>query len=382
MSGRKYLIDLDLNGNKLIDAVINPLAVAPAIIGAGGMYYDTASGTLAVSDGTNWVSQIRTVSGTGPVTVDNSVAGVAGISVAEADGSNAGLLTAAGFTLLSGATDAATASTLAQRDVNGNITVATPSAANHAATKAYVDQLNASGMHIVGSIDTSTNPDYPAASSGAAYKVSVGGLIGGASGEAVSPGDVILAVASSAGGDHATVGNDWLVLQSNIETATEVVAGYVRLATAAEVASPSGVTDAVPTLDQASSLVTAAVQPLSSSIGSLSSSVSSLGSQVSSLSGQVSSMNSSVLSNTTSLNSLTTAWFGKSHVETLALGQSSYTVSHNLGGVVMVEVYEAVSGESVVTGITRTSDNALTIDTSVATGVDLVVYVEKSTQNL
>ena len=382
MSGRKYLIDLDLNGNKLIDAVINPLAVAPTIIGAGGMYYDTASSTLAVSDGTNWVSQIHTVSGTGPVTVDTAVAGVAGISVAEANGSTAGLLTAAGFTLLSGATDAATASTLAQRDVNGNITVATPSAANHAATKAYVDQLNASGMHIVGSIDASTNPDYPAASSGAAYKVSTGGLIGGASGEAVSPGDVILAVASSAGGDQATVGTDWLVLQSNIETATELVAGYVRLATAAEVASPSGVTDAVPTLDQASSLVTAAIQPLSSSVGSLSSSVSSLASQVSSLGGQVSSMNSSVLSNSTSLSSLTSAWFGKSHVETLALGQSSYTVSHNLGGVVMVEVYEAVSGESVVTGITRTSDNALTIDTSVATGVDLVVYVEKSTQNL
>ena len=360
MSGRKYLIDLDLNGNKLIGAIINPLAVAPAITVAGGIFYNTATSTLEVNDGTNWVSQIHTVSGTGPVTVDTATAGVAAISVAEANGSTAGLLTAAGFTLLSGATDVATVSTLAQRDANGNISVATPTAASHAVTKSYVDQLNASGMHIVGSIDASTNPDYPAASSGAAYKVSTGGLIGGASGEAVSPGDVILAVENSAGGDQATVGTDYIVLQSNIEQATDVVAGYMRFASAAEMTDGASMTAATASALTPAQLNTYMADFMNDLLNPL----------LTQITDDLAFMGGNIISIETYLG-------GETHIELLTSGSSAYTVNHNMDQEVMVEVYDATTNYTQVVDVRRIDTNNVSIETAVNTTNDLVVMVHR-----
>jgi len=66
-----------------------------------------------------------------------------------------------------------------------------------------------------GTIDCSTNPNYPAADAGNTYLVSVAGRIGGASGPAVEVGDMLVCcVDSSASGDHATVGANWTILQS------------------------------------------------------------------------------------------------------------------------------------------------------------------------
>ena len=43
-----------------------------------------------------------------------------------------------------------------------------------------------------GAIDASTNPNYPAADAGHEYRISVAGLIGGASGAIVQAGDIII----------------------------------------------------------------------------------------------------------------------------------------------------------------------------------------------
>ena len=67
-----------------------------------------------------------------------------------------------------------------------------------------------------GSTDTSANPNYPAASKGDAYVVTVAGKIGGASGKSVDVGDVYLATADNAGGNEATVGTSWTVLEHNL----------------------------------------------------------------------------------------------------------------------------------------------------------------------
>ena len=86
-----------------------------------------------------------------------------------------------------------------------------------------------------GFFDCSTNPNYPAGLSGDAYTVSVGGKIGGAAGIVVEPRDVFYCVNDNPGGDQATVGADWGIIQSNLVQATEIIAGIAEIATQAEV---------------------------------------------------------------------------------------------------------------------------------------------------
>jgi hypothetical protein len=94
--------------------------------------------------------------------------------------------------------------------------------ATQKATKAYVDGiLDANNaFQYKGVIDASANPNYPAANAGWTYKISVAGKIGGASGPNVEVGDTVTAlVDGSAAGNQATVGANWIILQSNIDGA-------------------------------------------------------------------------------------------------------------------------------------------------------------------
>lgn len=67
-----------------------------------------------------------------------------------------------------------------------------------------------------GSTDCSANPNYPAASKGDYYLVSVAGKIGGASGVVVSAGDSYFAIADNAGGTQVSVGTSWAVVEGNL----------------------------------------------------------------------------------------------------------------------------------------------------------------------
>ena len=84
-----------------------------------------------------------------------------------------------------------------------------------------------------GTIDCSMNPNYPAALAGDAYTVSAGGKIGGAAGEDVQEMDVIVCLVDNAGGDQASVGASWNVIQSNVSQATETIAGIIKVASQA-----------------------------------------------------------------------------------------------------------------------------------------------------
>ncbi len=73
-----------------------------------------------------------------------------------------------------------------------------------------------------GALDCSANPNYPAASAGHVYAISVAGKIGGGSGRVVEVGDRIACkVDSSAAGNEATVGANWDISQSNVEIDTD-----------------------------------------------------------------------------------------------------------------------------------------------------------------
>jgi hypothetical protein len=91
--------------------------------------------------------------------------------------------------------------------------------ATQKATKTYVDNAVTGLLDFRGSTDCSANPNYPAASKGDAYVVSVAGKIGGASGKSVEVGDVYVASADNAGGTEASVGTSWFVLEHNLQGA-------------------------------------------------------------------------------------------------------------------------------------------------------------------
>lgn len=76
-----------------------------------------------------------------------------------------------------------------------------------------------------GSTDCSANPNYPAASKGDFYLVSVAGKIGGASGIVVEAGDTFFATADNAGGTQAAVGASWTVIQGNLTSYLPLTGG-------------------------------------------------------------------------------------------------------------------------------------------------------------
>ena len=67
-----------------------------------------------------------------------------------------------------------------------------------------------------GALDCSANPNYPAASAGHTYRVSVAGKIGGASGRDVVVGDRIICKSSNAGGTEAAVGAGFDIVGAKI----------------------------------------------------------------------------------------------------------------------------------------------------------------------
>ena len=87
------------------------------------------------------------------------------------------------------------------------------------AVKVYADNLlgDANALVYKGTIDCSTNPDYPAGDAGWMYIASVAGKIGGASGTDVEVGDMIICnTDGTVSGNQATVGQYWNVIQKNI----------------------------------------------------------------------------------------------------------------------------------------------------------------------
>lgn len=182
------------------------------------------------------------------------------------------------------------------------------------AVKTYADSLlgAADAMTFKGATDASTNPNYPAGTTGDFYKVTVAGKIGGASGAVVQVGDAYLCTADNAGGTQAAVGSSWTIMQGNTEQASTTVLGTVILATQAETEAKSDTTKVVTPAD-----LTSFTRKYATSIG-----------------------------NTT----LTT-----------------FTITHNLNTLdVEVTAFENSGGAEVEVTVTHTDVNTVTIDTNVA----------------
>lgn len=103
----------------------------------------------------------------------------------------------------------------------------------------------ASALTIAGNIDASTNPNYPSATASQSYYITVAGKVGGASGKTVNIGDLVVCKTANGGGDEATVGTSWFVLESNRDQATEVILGVVMIAAQADVTTGTNDTKAI-----------------------------------------------------------------------------------------------------------------------------------------
>ena len=158
---QKFLTNLDLNQNQLINAKFEALATNPSTGNfEGRMYFNTATFTLMVYANAAWRKSVHSiVSGGGAgiaeaLTVSESN-GTVTLTLNVADTDSAGLLPAAMWNTITDATSDATASKLVKRDAQGNAKVATPTDAAHIATKGYVDAAR-QGLDVKQSVRVAT----------------------------------------------------------------------------------------------------------------------------------------------------------------------------------------------------------------------------------
>jgi hypothetical protein len=155
----KFLTNLDLNQNQILNATFEVLATDPNSGNfEGRMIYNSTTDSIKVYGNGAWRSFVNSVVAGGTYTDALTVSesnGQVSLTLNLADVDSAGLLSATFWSLLNGATSDATVSTLVKRDSSGNIKVATPTDAAHAATKGYVDAARA-GLDVKQSVRAAT----------------------------------------------------------------------------------------------------------------------------------------------------------------------------------------------------------------------------------
>jgi len=158
---QKFLTNIDLNQNQLVNATFEVLATDPSSGNfEGRLIYNSTTDTIKVYANGAWRSLPHTiVSGGGAgiaeaLTVTESN-GTITLTLNVADTDSAGLLPASMWQMLNDATSDATASKLIKRDSNGNAKVATPTDAAHIATKGYVDAAR-QGLDVKQSVRAAT----------------------------------------------------------------------------------------------------------------------------------------------------------------------------------------------------------------------------------
>jgi len=156
---QKFLTNIDLNQNQLVNAKFEVLGTDPSSSNfEGRLIYNSTEDTIKVYSGSAWRKMLHAVQSSGTYATALTVSesnGTVSLTLNLADTSNAGLLSTTFWQMLTDATDAATASKLAKRDGNGNISVAAPTADGHAATKLYVDAAR-TGLDVKASVRVAT----------------------------------------------------------------------------------------------------------------------------------------------------------------------------------------------------------------------------------
>jgi hypothetical protein len=244
---KKFLVNLDLAKNQILNAAIQNLSSAPSSPVQGQVYYNTGDNRIYFWDGTAWIDMsgdIRDVIGgagltaatsngiiTLDVNVDNSTVEIVSDAIRVKDG---GITTAK---LANVSTDLATNSG----------TTAVPTAL---AVKTYVDGVAAGLGNLEGGWDLTTATSFPFVTSPAVIKkgdywyATTNGIINTTTitGIAIEIGDVMIANKDNADGITYA---DWIILQTNKDQATETTLGLVRIADQTAVNTGTDDTEAI-----------------------------------------------------------------------------------------------------------------------------------------
>lgn len=164
---QKFLTNIDLNKNALVNASFEVLATDPSSnLFDGRMYFNSVDGVIKIYDSTA-AAWRKVVAGIGEaagviaagthataLTITDS-GGQISITPNLATSASAGLFSATDFTKLADATADATASKLVMRDASGQAKIATPTDSAHIATKGYVDAAR-QGLDVKQSVRVAT----------------------------------------------------------------------------------------------------------------------------------------------------------------------------------------------------------------------------------
>ena len=222
LNGNADIIDTAVAGKQALDATLT--AFAALTNGANTLPYFTGTDLMST---TALTSQARTFLAASSTADQRTAVGLGNVDNTSDATKWTATATLTGKTI-SGASNTITNLSMGMFasgvvDADGTLTANSDTKiATQKAVKTYVDALLAANDAMVfkGAIDCSTNPNYPAASAGHVYRVSVAGKIGGASGPNVEIGDTLYCMTDgSASGDHATVGANWVIVQSNLDGA-------------------------------------------------------------------------------------------------------------------------------------------------------------------
>jgi hypothetical protein len=155
----KFVTNLDLNGNQILNGRLQAVSADPTTGNfEGRLIYRTDLDCIKYHDGSAWQTLLKGVSSAGDhdgaLTISES-GGAITITPNLASALEAGLLSTGFYTDLNNATSAATAGTLAKRDVDGRIQVSAPANDSDAANKGYVDAARA-GLDVKASVRLAT----------------------------------------------------------------------------------------------------------------------------------------------------------------------------------------------------------------------------------
>ena len=158
---QKFLTNLNLNQNQLINGSFEKLATNPSSGNfEGRLVFNTTTNTLMVYAGGAWKKTVHSIASGGGAGIAEALTvtesnGTVTITPNVADTDSAGLLPAAMWQMLTDATSDATNSKLVKRDGSGNAKVATPTDSAHIATKGYVDSAR-QGLDVKASVRVAT----------------------------------------------------------------------------------------------------------------------------------------------------------------------------------------------------------------------------------
>lgn len=157
----KFLTNINLNQNQLVNASFEILATDPASGNfEGRLIYNSTTDTIKVYANSAWRSLPHSIVSGGGVGIAEALTvsesnGTITLTLNVADTDSAGLLPASFWQMLNDATSDATASKLVKRDASGNAKVATPTDSAHIATKGYVDAAR-QGLDVKQSVRVAT----------------------------------------------------------------------------------------------------------------------------------------------------------------------------------------------------------------------------------